>query len=138
MLMLALLALVLPVQGVALVAMGMRGPAHYHVAPIVDDEHEHAHTHIHAGTEHHHHHAEDESVILADDDDDHHPLESMEEGASRQAAVNACEALPSHVVKVPVSVVALALTGANAAKPAQGFAGRIDRPPDAARLAATL
>jgi hypothetical protein len=128
MVMMAILALVLPVQGMALVAMGMRGPAHFHTASTADEG---GHTHTHTSTEHHHHHADEEGVMLVEaDDDDHHQLESMEEGASRQANGGSGDALPSMAQPVRMSAAAHDLTAADAVKPPRAFIGRLERPPD--------
>ena len=128
MVLLAILALVLPVQGMALVAMGMRGPAHFHAASI---EYEGGHAHAHTGTEHHHHHADEEGVMLVEaDDDGHHQLESTEEGASRQGIGGAGDALPSMAQPVRMSAAAQDLAAADAVKPPRAFIGRLERPPD--------
>jgi hypothetical protein len=114
----------------ALVAMGMRGPAHFHTAST---EGEGGHAHAHAGTEHHHHHAGEEGVMLVEEDDDHYRLEALEEGVSRQGGGGAGDALPSTVRPVRQSAVAENLTVGDAAKPAHAFVGRLERPPDSRR-----
>jgi hypothetical protein len=74
------LFLILPLQGMNLVLIDIRGPAHYH-APMAALADGNPALHDHSGVEHHHHSA-DESPILVDDDNHHHDALALEDRTS--------------------------------------------------------
>lgn len=115
-----LIALVLPVQGLAAATIGLRGPAHYH---------DHAQSPLHHEHVEHHHHAPGEGAVEVDDDDHAHLLLAAGLGSRGlfipfDALIPATPALPAKPAASPIIV------NFSSESPSP-VPHRLERPPDA-------
>ena len=121
------LALLLPLNGTTYLVHDLRAPAHHHIVAQFGDPDLPAH--FHTQTEHHPHAADDDVIV---DEDDHRHAQGMEEASSKRVAGFSGDALPATCLSARGHSALAQPRGANAAKSAPAFIGRLERPPKSA------
>jgi hypothetical protein len=112
----ALLAVALPVQGFAGIAPALRGPAHFHGA-------DRGHVHVER-----HHHAAGEGAIEVDVEDDHHHA-APAGGDNKRTAFGSIDTLSAAVLVAPSQLDSAAVPAGRLAMLATPVPGRLERPP---------
>jgi hypothetical protein len=121
-----LLALALPIQNLAVVALQLRGPAHIHAD--ASSEHGPHPGHPHDQVEHHYHGANQGAIEVDDDDDDHHHEPQAPE-SNKRVTFSSFDALTLALLPAVVQPVSGAIAAAVVREPPPPFPGRLERPP---------
>lgn len=122
-----LLALALPVVGLAGVVSELRGPAHVHAdasAPHGASMPGHAHERVE-----HHHHAAGDGAIEVDDDDDDHYHEALAGERNKSSSSGAFDTLTPAFLPPVWNSRSGAIAAGDARKPPPPVPGRLERPP---------
>lgn len=122
-----LLALALPIQNLAVVALQLRGPAHIHADTPSEGGPHPGHAHAHA--EHHYHGANQGAIEVDDDDDDDHHQVTQAPETSKSGSFGSFDALTLAPLSVVVQFKAGAIADAGIRKQPPPFPGRLERPP---------
>jgi hypothetical protein len=111
-----LVAIALPLQGFAAIAMALRGPAHFHGV-------DHGHAHV----ERHHHTAGDGAIEVGVEDDHRHaPLAA---GDNKRTAFASVDTLSTALPVLPPRLHSAPTPGGRCALLAAPFPDRPERPP---------
>ena len=119
-----LLALALPIQGLAVATLEIRGPAHFHTEPSEGGPHP---GHAHARAEHHHHAAADGAIEVDDDDENHRDVQALWRNDSGSFA--GVDTLTQASFPAVIQRRAGAIASAGLREPLPPFPTRLERPP---------
>ena len=128
------LMLALPLQGLLVAAMQLRGPAHVHVEDVADDDddahmpHYHLAHHSHADIERHYHSPAD-GAILVDDDDHQHEALAIDGGSLKADLPGFFAPLIPVAPAVALPDRSNLLADAQAKRLGTRYLGRLERPP---------